>query len=481
MQVQVEVLSSVQKKLNFVVDRARVDTAMDKAYKTLGREARLPGFRPGHIPRRILEQRFGRQIEGEVGSQLIGEAFDQAVKAHAIEPVSQPIVQNASLKAGTDFTFAVIVEVKPQVHVEGWEGLDVEWERVEIADEAVEAEVERLRKQHSTASSADPDHAAVAGDEVTVSGTVSAEGKDSVTVTDLSVVAGGPNADAMGTWIGSLVEGLVVGTEKTVAAAVSGGAFGPAWDGVEASVTLSASAIKVRTVPALDDEFARDNDFESMDMLRANIRFKQEEHMREHVRTHAARFAIDKLIAKTPIDVPPGLARQEAENLLQQQRQYYAMRGLRLPKARLDQLKEEARNRLLAEAIFSVRRALILQDVARQANLKLDDAEFDARIEKIAEELGQQPSALKGLLKKNEGTDELKTRLLEEKALDLVLERANIIDTDPRDHDHEGDDFGEGELAEASAIGEAGHGHEHSHEHAHDHGHSHDHGHDHQH
>ena len=199
--------------------------------------------------------------------------------------------------------------------------------------------------------------------------------------------------------------------------------------------------------------------------------------MREHVRQHASRYAVEKLIELNPVEVPPGLVRQEADNLLAQQRQFYAQRGVKTPKVRVDQLAEDVRERLLGEARFSVSRALLLQDVVRQAGLAVDDAEMDGKITEIASELGQQPAAVKGLLQKNDGFEDLRLRLLEEKALDLVLERANVIDIDPKDHEHETESpLGDAvDAASKAPMARDDHGHEHSHDHGDDHGHDHQH------
>ena len=135
MEIEVEELSPVSKKVSFVVESERVTRSLDKAYKRLSREVRIKGFRPGKVPRSLLEKRFARQIEGEVGGQLISEAFEEAIEEHKLLPVSQPIIERSALKTGEEYRFSVTIEVQPEIELQQWEGLDVEWERVEMSDE----------------------------------------------------------------------------------------------------------------------------------------------------------------------------------------------------------------------------------------------------------------------------------------------------------------------------------------------------------
>ena len=125
MTVQIEDISPVEKKLSFVVPSDKVNDALNSAYRLLGTQVRIDGFRKGKVPRRVLEQRYGHHIEGEVSGQVISDAFDEAVEEHKLVPVSQPIIDQGKLERGTDYSFSVTVEIKPEVEITGWEGIDV--------------------------------------------------------------------------------------------------------------------------------------------------------------------------------------------------------------------------------------------------------------------------------------------------------------------------------------------------------------------
>jgi trigger factor len=455
MQVNIEELSAVERKLSFTLDAAKIDAALNEAYRNLGKQVKMPGFRPGKVPRKVLEQRFGKHIGGEVGGQLISEAFDAAIDEHDLFPVSQPIVEQGTLKAGTPYEFSVTVEIKPSVSVEGWDGLDVEWERAEVTDEQVQAELDELASRNATFEAADKDHKAGEGDLALVDITATADGLEDKTLEGYPIQVGAESYGMpLSIFLAPKVVGKKTGGKGTAKGEVPTGALGDEWDGVEATVKFVVKEIKTQKMPTLDDDFAQDEGHESLELLKADIRFKLGEQLRKHLRSHAADFALDKLGELNPFEVPRGLVRAEAEGMLQQQMRQFAGMGQRMPQIRLEQLGEEAQANFLEQAETMVRRALILEAVAEAAKVEVTDADVDEKIAEMATEIGQQPAAVKGLLMKQGGMDGLKSRIREEKAVDTILERANIVEIEPKDHSHHdhGDDA-------APAHGEAGHVH----------------------
>ena len=466
MQVNIEELSAVERKLSFTIDATKIDAALNEAYRNLGKQVRMPGFRPGKVPRKLLEQRFGKHIGGEVGGQLISEAFDEAVEEHDLFPVSQPIVEQGTLAAGTPYEFSVTVEIKPSVAVEGWDGMDVEWERDEVTDEQVQAELDELASRNATFEAGDKDHKAAEGDLALVDATATADGLEDKTLEAYPVQVG---AEAYGMplsiFLAPKVVGKKVGGKGTVKGTIPEGALGDEWDGIEATVKFAVKEIKTQKLPALDDEFAQDEGHDSLDLLKADIRFKLGEQLRKHLRSHASDFALDKLGEMNPFDVPRGLVRAEADGMLQQQMRQFAGMGQKMPRISLENLGEDAQQQFLSQAEIMVRRALILEAVAEQAEVEVTDADLEEKIAEMAAEIGQQPAAVKGLLMKQGGMDGLKNRIREEKTVNTILERANSVEVEPRDHSHEepaesvdADDI-EAAAEHAAAHGEEGHVH----------------------
>jgi len=472
MQVQVEDLSSVSKKLTFTLPKGKVDTALAEAYTNLARDVRMKGFRKGKVPRRVLESRFGKHIQGEVGGQLISEAFDSALKERELVPVSQPVVDPGTLKKGSEFVFSVTVEVKPSVEVKDWEGLDVEWPTVDVPDEEIDKELESIRQRNSTVEALDDKkYKAQTGDIALVTAEYEVEGNpEPWTVEDLMVVVNQPMGFGAADWLGAKIEGMTMARKKSwKAEEVPDGAIDEDWNGSKGKLSVKLTEIKTQKLPELDDDLAQDEGFDSLDLLKADLRFKLQEHLSAHAREVAANFALKKLAEINEFELPPGLVKNEAQNILQEQlnRMMGQMGGAggQMPKIGLDDLQDEQKTALMADGEFSVRRALILESIATQAGdaVEVTAADLDGRIEQLAAQMNQQPAAVKGLLQKNNRMDDLKQHLREEKALDLILERANVIDVDPvghagaHDHDHAHDhDRGDDPTPEADAEADAG-------------------------
>jgi trigger factor len=438
MTVQIEDISAVEKKLSFVVSTDKVNEALNSAYRLLGTQVRIDGFRKGKVPRRVLEQRYGHHIEGEVSGQVISDAFEEAVEEHNLVPVSQPIIDQGKLQRGADYSFSVTVEIKPDVAITGWEGIDVEWERVEVDDDAVDSEIENMLQRQGTVEAAEDGHEITEGDMIIVNGTVTAKGQDEPRKLEgLMVLAGqGGMGMAASDWLADKVIGLKIGDTKSEKSEIPEGSFGEGWDGKKATLEFTVSEIKVTKLPELDDDFAQDAGFDTLAELKADLRFKVEEHKRAHVRGHASHSAIETIIGANSFEVPQGLIRYEAESQLNQQMRQFAQMSGQVPAMRLENLPEDAQKNLMEQAEFAVRQSLILEAVAKSAELEVTEDDIEAKIAEMAAEIGQHPSAIKGLLQKQGSLDGLKERLITEKAMDLILEKCNVIETDPTDHSH---------------------------------------------
>jgi len=462
MSVQVETLSSVEKKLTFVVDASVVDDKLDEAYRTLGKQVNMKGFRPGKVPRKVLERRFGRHIHGEVSGGVIADAFDSAMEEHNLTPVSQPIVEQGTMEKGIDYAFTVTVEVKPDLDLKDWKGVSVEWESVTITDEQVDQELEGMRQRGSTVEAADEGHVLVEGDMAIVDGSFTIADGEPRELKGLMVLAGQATGMPSADWLKDHVVGMKVGDTKEESLTAPDQSLGEGFDGSEGKLSITVGEIKVQKLPELDDDFAQDMSFDTLDLLKADLRFKLEETGGNHARGHAATGAIRKVLKVNEFEVPQGLVRAQAESALREQFQQFAQQGLQMELPTLDQLPEPAQKRFLGEAEFSVKQSLVLEAIAKAEGLEVTDEDLDERIQSMSEEIGQHPAAIKGLLIKNNGMDGLKDRLLEEKALDTLLEASEVVDVEPGWYHEHGDDHGEGE-----------HDHDHDHDHGEDHEHDH--------
>jgi len=438
MEIQVEELSPVSKKVSFVVESERVTRTLDKAYQRLGRDVRIKGFRPGKVPRSLLEKRYARQIEGEVGGQLISEAFEEAIEEHKLIPVSQPIIERSTLKTGEDYKFSLTIEVQPKIEVKQWEGIDVEWERVEIDEAQVDSELGRMAAQQATLELASEGHEASEGDMATVNATFSSEGMEDYSLDTLLVSVSGSMGIAVADFLGTHLPGMKSGEDKVIEELnIPDGTLSEEWNGKSAKLAINITELKARTSPDLDDELAQDVGFDTLEELKNDIRTKLTEHMTAHVKSHAASAAIDKLIELNPFDLPPGLIRAQAEDNLARNFRQLSQQGFDIPAVRLDSLPEDRQQGLLDEAAQVIRQAMLLDAIGDAAEIEVSDENVQEHVSRIAAEMGQQPAAVKALLARQGAMAGMKEQLREQQVMDLILDRANVIEIEPQSHDHE--------------------------------------------
>lgn len=418
--VQVEEVSSFRRRLRFTVPAATVSGELDKAYKDLKVKAKVPGFRPGKASKRVLEERFGDRVRSEVGGKLIDQSYRLAVMG--LSPVGQPALSESDdLAANADFTFVVEVDVRPEVTVSGYRGLGVTLAQDVVTDEQLDEALKvRLARRARIVEVAE-DRAVAAGDFV---------------LSELSLTADGVElANEPGTLINTGserfypgIEALLIGLKKgesatgdiTIAETSSLGHL----KGKAVTATVKALALQARTVPALDDETAKEMGHDSAEALSAAVRFELQSQRDEVARNNARVALLQKLVEAHSFDVPDQMVEEQLEALTEELkvRRAYAgedVRGLRFSETELNDLRSRAR--------FAARASLILSAVARQEEIVVTDADIDAKIEEIAASRQQSAHAIRGYLEQEGAISVLTDRILEERTLEWLLENAEVV------------------------------------------------------
>lgn len=426
MQIEVVELGSFSRKLQVKVPADRIAKELDQAFRRVGRQAHLKGFRKGKAPRRVLELRFGPQIMSDVAQSLIQEGYSTAIRDKGIEPVSQPQLEPyEEIKSGAEFEFAITVDVRPSVELDKTTGVDVVYPKVDVSDDEVEMWV-RGRLEGQARLVEVTDRAAETGDMVLVE-LHAKDGDDEVATEPGTMIR--TQADPYYPGVDALVVGLSVGDEKTEEITFPEDARTDAVAGKTLSVTVKVIGIQANQVPELSDEIAEELNYEGgAEGMRTAIRLEIETQKTEMARNQARANLLQALIAANPFDVPGGMVDQQLQMLLEELGRQRRARGLDPRSLNLGQAEIAD---LRARAEFAVKGGLILEYVCQTENLEISDDEVDARLQEMADESGQPIEAIKGFFAKDDAIDELKDRLLEEKALDWLLERANLVDSLP--------------------------------------------------
>jgi trigger factor len=459
-------------KLHIVVPAPEFERAIDAAFRKLAREVRIPGFRPGKAPRRLLEARLGSDIAREQALQdSLPEYYVDAVNEHDVDVIAPPEIQITSGQADGDVEFDAVVEIRPQVKLVGYDELRVEVPFQPVSDDDVDKQVDALRDRFADLADSEFPLIDDAYATIDVAGTIDDEAVEGLTATDFlyrvgsAMVVDELDDQLRGTKPGAILEFTATLPER----------FGEL-AGNDATFRVIVKEAKHKVLPELTDEWVKEaSEFETLDELRADIRKRVETMQRFQAQRALRDKVLDAAADLVPIEAPPTLieneTRRRVEDLahrLSHQgaslEQYLEMSGTE-PQAFVDEIRVGAARAVLAD--------LALRAVVLQEGVTVSDDELDAEVQQLAESTDQKPAKVRRELERSGALEAVRSDVARGKALEFLVDHATVVDEngDEIDLSISDDELHDDEL----------HDHEHSHDHDHDHDHSHDHDHDHSH
>jgi trigger factor len=419
MRFDIEKVSPIEQKLVFNIPAADIGSRMDTAFKQLQGNVNLPGFRKGKAPRKLIERRFGARVRAEVTNEVINESFKKA--ASDLEFFGRPSVDAEEVKSGEDFSFSVTVEVKPELTVTGYDGIEIDY----TAPVVDEGEVERIIESQlqSQAVLTDVEDRPVSSTDMVM---LELKIKDGKTVVQ----------DHPGTMVHMAEEPYFTGLEPLLEGVDKGGKFKGEVTFAEtaqieeiAGKTLKVEgkvlAIQAMKLPDLSDDIAKDMGYEDgAEGMRNKIR----EHVTNHHETTAKNQAranlLEKLLEANPFDAPKGLIAQQFQALIQELQMQATYRG-QDPK-KLNYTQQQVQE-LEGRANFAAKSALVIESVAKSEGIEATDADVDAKFQELADARGEPVEAVRGHFGKEGAVEDLKARLVEEKTLDWLLDHAKLV------------------------------------------------------
>ncbi|HET9555419.1 MAG TPA: trigger factor [Anaeromyxobacteraceae bacterium] len=427
MKINVETTSPVERKLTIEVPPERVTKELDRAYSQLGRRVKIPGFRPGHVPRGVLERSFRAEVEGEVVEKLVSSTFVEAARAEQVEAVAPPNVSlEGALTAGAPFRYSARVEVRPKVEPKDYRGLAVTRAVVAVTDETVAAELAKLQEGYSQL--------------VPVEGRDVAQDGDWAVIDHEGTIDGAPfeGSQASGVTVriapGKVEEGFLpaligkkVGEVAEILEAFPQDHRNPALRGKQAAMKVTLSGLRAKQLPALDDALAKQVGIEGIETLDAlKDRIKSDLTKRENNKAEAElRDALLKAaLAKNEFEVPPSMVERAIDQMLEGTAQRFARMGVDMRQLELDLARLRAD--LREQALFQVRGAILLDAIADAEKIEVTDDDLQAQAAKVAEEMGLPLAKVQQQMRGSEARAALHNRVREEKALAVLSQSATI-------------------------------------------------------
>lgn len=423
MNVQVEELSPTEKKLSIEVEPARVADELTRAYGALGRQVKVPGFRPGKVPRRILEQRFREQVEDDVIQRLVNQAFFEAVSKEKVDAVGQPQVTPAGgLKAGEPFRFEARVEVRPRVEPRDYQGLALTRREVKVEDAAVDQQLERIRQGQGRMEDVQGRDVAQAGDFCTVDYEAAVEGQPfpGSRAQDVTVEV------APGELVESNIEqlaGVKVGDTKTVDYTFKDDYRVEDLRGKTAQFRITLKGLKARVLPALDDQLAQSTgQAQTLAALREKLKTDLERSEKARLQADEREEILNALLDKNAFEVPNAMVERALDAMLDGALRNMMRSGIDPRQLNVD--FSSIRNEMRERAVREVKGALLLEAVAEKEKVEVTDQDLDARFEELARDNGMDKDAVKRFFQNPEERRGLSLRLREEKAIEFLKGQA---------------------------------------------------------
>ena len=432
MKVRVEDQSTVKKVLHIEMPQDDVVRELDSAYNQLKKTAKIKGFRPGKVPRTVLERMYRKDVNADVASKLIQNGFVEALKETNLKVVGSPKVDPPDLNEKADYSFVAEVEVHPEIPDIDFKGLTLTKTKYTVSDEEIDLQLSMLRKNLAQRKPIADQRPAQTGDIVVID----YEGfKDGVVHEDTKKTENFTTQIGEGQVVKDLDDGLVgmqAGEEKEIQVQFPEDYFSKALAGQNLTFKVKLNEIREEILPDLDDALAKSvsDRFDSLESLKKQIGENLSSGYAKRVEQELNEQVFQQLLEKIVFEVPDTLIDAELEHIVNDAEQKFAQSNRKLEDVGLSREKLAGQYRETAEK--QVRRHMILGKLMDQEKLTLTDEELDKGFQEMADNYGQPVEHLKQYYEMNkDGLSFFKHTLLEKKALALIIENGTVSEVEP--------------------------------------------------
>ena len=418
-----ETSESTKREIQIEVPAGEVARTTESLIQKYQKHARLPGFRRGHVPATIIRQRFSEDIKSEVIETLVPRFFRQAAEKQGLVPVSQPRVSDLHIQDGEPLRFKATFEVMPQIPVEGYKDLRADKPEVTVTDEEVNDTLNNLREQHASFNPVEG-RALAEGDfaQVSLDGKPKEGDAKPVHMDDILVEIGGKNT--MPEFSDNL-RGASPGDEKTFDVTYPQDYSDKRLAGQTFTYTMKVHSIKQKSLPELNDDFAKElgAEFTGIEDVKKRIREGTEADKKHRAEHEAKDKLLAELVKRNDFPVPEALVEHQIDVRLERGLRALAAQGMRtedMKKMDLNRLRTGQRD----QAVQEVKASLLLDKIADAENIEVSDDEVNHEIEALAHQSKQTPEAIRSRLTRDGALDRIKSRIRNEKTLNFLYHQS---------------------------------------------------------
>jgi len=422
--IKIEDLSPVKKKMLLEIPWNEVKDELDAAYHEVGKKAKIKGFRPGKVPRKILETYFKAQAEEETITNIVNKYYWQTLEEKGFAPVSRPEIDQDGIKENADFSFSASFETEQEFEPKNYKGIELEKEEIKVTEEDVQKRIDEVRQMFATMEEVKEDRPVVAGDFVVIDFEGSLNGEKYKEL----------KADQYFLEIGSQrfvpgfedqVAGMKNGETKEITVTFPADYHESKFAGQDVVFKVTVKNIREKKLPETDESFVKNFEkYNSFEDFKNDVRKSLEEKAQQMAQVNLQNKITDILIRENEIDVPPSLVERQIYYMMIDTQKRMLSAGIDENSAMEFGLKMKDKYKGDAEKI--VKSFLILKKIAQKESLAAEPAEVEQYLQEMALRSGRDYESFKKMHDSEESQDSLKMELMQKKVFDFIEQNANI-------------------------------------------------------
>ena len=422
--VKIEALSQVKKKMSLEIPWTEVKNELDAVYQDIGKKAKVKGFRPGKIPRKILETYFKEQAESDAATNIINKYYWQTLEDKGIIAVSRPEISQDGLKENTDYAFSATFETEPDIEPKNYTGIELEKEKINVTENDVQKRIDEIRQMFATMEEVAEDRPVINGDYVVIdfAGSLNGETFKELNAQDYFLEIGS------GKFVPGFEEQLVGmknGESREIKVTFPSDYHESRFANQEVIFQSKVKSIREKKLPAEDDSFVKNfQRYDSFEDFKTDVRKSLEEKAEQISKDNLQNSMIDQLIKENNFEVPESMVQKQI---------YYMMADTqkRMMSAGIDEnsamdFTMKMQDKYKGDAEKTVKSFLLLKKIAEKESLAAEDSDLEQYLQEQATQSGRDYESLKKFYENDERKDYLRTELVHKKVFDFIEQNANI-------------------------------------------------------
>lgn len=429
MPTEVSEIGPCQRRIKITIPKEQIRETFDSTWAQARQSVTLKGFRPGKVPRKILERKFGKQVQEEVKQQLINDAYRDAMSEHNLSPVRHPEIDGDSIQIDPEqsLDFEITVEIRPEFELADFKGIEVGAPPVDVRSEHINQELERLRGQRATLEKIEEGVAAkddmiLADVSYQVDGAIVMHHEDVVVDTRQDEIESIPTEGGIGGFAGK-----AVGATVTVPVHLPRDFEPSGFAGAEAQLICSVKEIQRATLPELDEEFARGVGAEGVDDLREKLKAQIERQLNSERERFIDDRIFDDLIRRVDFELPPDLLEEATRQSIREMEEHLIR--AKMPEGEARSHVASQSDRIRQDQARSLRISFLIDKIAEKEKVFVTENEIESAVKAIASVQNMDPQALFDEMYDTGRLSSLRAQILESKVRKLLRESAKVLDT----------------------------------------------------